>query len=119
MLIVLVWFWGLEEVTAPIQDWFYVAELVPVNNKQTCVLRVVEVIVHQSITRLQTKLPLSKIGKFSQDEKAKIYWNDTNNFLRSDELLLYKAVIIKLSDTEVDNLFIEASKLYKDSYFIV
>lgn len=108
----------LEEVERPKQEGFYAVEVAPVNDKQTWELRAVEVVVPQSITRLQAKLQLSKIGKFSQvetltqnDEKAKIYWNDAANFLRTDEILLYMAGILELSDAELDNLFIEASLL--------
>ena len=108
----------LEEVEQPKQDGFYAVEVAPVNNKQTWELRAVEVVVPQSITRLQAKLQLSEIGKFSQvetliqeDEKAKIYWNDAANFLRTDVILLYMAGILELSDAELDNLFIEASLL--------
>ena len=108
----------LEEVEQPKQEGFYAVEVAPVNNKQTWELRAVEVVVPQSITRLQAKLQLSEIGKFSQvetltqeDEKAKIYWNDAANFLRTDAILLYMAEILELSDAELDNLFIEASLL--------
>ena len=108
----------LIEVEQPKQDGFYAVEVAPVNNKQTWELRAVEVVVPQSITRLQAKLQLSEIGKFSQvetltqeNEKAKIYWNDATNFLRTDAILLYMAGILELSDAELDNLFIEASLL--------
>ena len=108
----------LEETEMPIKEGFYAVEVTPVNNKQTWELRAVEVVVPQSITRLQAKLQLSEIDKFSQvetlvqeDEKSKIYWNDADNFLRTDETLLYMASILGLSDEELDNLFIEASKL--------
>ena len=108
----------LKEVEEPKQEGFYAVEVAPINNKQTWELRAVEVVVPQSITRLQAKLQLSEIGKFSQvetltqeDEKAKIYWNDAANFLRTDAILLYMAGILELSDAELDNLFIEASLL--------
>lgn len=76
-----------------------------------------ELSVPSSITRLQAKLQLSEIGKFSQvealvqqDEKAKIYWSDASNFLRTDATLLYMASMLGLSDEDLDNLFIAASK---------
>lgn len=76
------------------------------------------VIIPSSITRLQAKLQLSEIGKFSQvetlvqqSEKAKIYWNDADNFYRTDDILLYMANKIGLDDTQLDDLFLKASKL--------
>ena len=108
----------LIEVPEPIQDGYYAVEVAPVNNKQTWELREIEIQVPQSITRLQAKLQLSEIGKFSQvealiqgNEKAKIYWNDSQNFYRDDEILLNMATALGLTDEQLDDLFLKASKL--------
>ncbi|MDD2290684.1 MAG: hypothetical protein PHV52_00260 [Aliarcobacter sp.] len=76
------------------------------------------VVIPTSITRLQAKLQLSKIGKFSQvealmqeNEKARIYWNDADNFYRNDAILLNMAKALGLTDTQLDDLFLQASKL--------
>lgn len=77
-----------------------------------------ENVVPTKITRLQAKLQLSEIGKFSQaevfvqkDEKAKIYWSDADYFYRNDEILLYMAEILEINDEQLDDLFLKASKL--------
>lgn len=79
---------------------------------------VAENVVPTKITRLQAKLQLSEIGKFSQaevfvqkDEKAKIYWSDADYFYRNDEILLYMAEILEINDEQLDDLFLKASKL--------
>lgn len=108
----------LEETEIPTQDGFYAVEVAPVNNKQTWELKEIEVHVPTSITRLQAKLQLLEIGLLdevetliSQDKKAQLYWNEANNFLRTDEILLSMAVKIGLSDTQLDDLFLQASKI--------
>lgn len=70
------------------------------------------------ISRLQAKLQLLEIGLLDevevlieQDRKAKLYWADSQNFLRNDGILLGMAMALGLSDTQLDSLFIEASKL--------
>ena len=79
---------------------------------------VVEIIVPQSITKLQAKLQLLEIGLLdevealiSQDRKAMLYWTDSQNFLRTDTILCGMAAFLQLTDEQLDNLFIEASKL--------
>ena len=74
--------------------------------------------VPKSITRLQAKLQLLEIGLLDevealieQDRKAKLYWTDSQNFLRNDEILLGMATALGLSDAQLDDLFLQASKL--------
>lgn len=76
------------------------------------------VIIPNSVTKLQAKLQLLEIGLLDevetlieQDRKAKLYWTDSQNFLRNDEILLSMATALGLSDAQLDDLFVEASKL--------
>lgn len=78
----------------------------------------IEVVVPKSITRLQAKLQLLEIGLLdevedlvAQDRKVQLYWNEADNFYRTDSILLSMATALKLTDEQLDNLFIEASKL--------
>lgn len=76
------------------------------------------VIIPNSITKLQAKLQLLEIGLLDevealieQDRKAKLYWIDSQNFLRTDEILLGMATALGLNDAQLDDLFVKASKL--------
>lgn len=77
-----------------------------------------ENIVPTKISRLQAKLQLLEIGLLDeveilveQDRKVKLYWNDADNFYRTDEILLGMATALGLTDTQLDDLFLQASKL--------
>lgn len=70
------------------------------------------------ITRLQAKLQLLEIGLLdevedlvAQDRKVQLYWKEADNFYRTDSILLSMATAIGLTDEQLDELFIEASKL--------
>ena len=70
------------------------------------------------ITRLQAKLQLLEIGLLdevedlvAQDRKVQLYWKEADYFYRTDEILLNMVTVLKLTDAQVDDLFIEASKL--------
>ena len=76
------------------------------------------VIIPNSVPKLQVKLQLLEIGLLDeaetlieQDRKAKLYWTDSQNFLRNDEILLGMATALGLSDAQLDDLFVKASKL--------
>jgi len=76
------------------------------------------VIIPNSVTKLQAKLQLLEIGLLDevealieQDRKAKLYWTDSQNFLRTDEILLGMATALGLNDAQLDDLFVKASKL--------
>lgn len=76
------------------------------------------VIIPNSVTKLQAKLQLLEIGLLDevetlieQDRKAKLYWTDSQNFLRTDEILIGMAAALGLSDAQLDDLFVKASKL--------
>lgn len=107
----------LEEVPAPVQDGFYAVEVAPIKNKQTWELIAIPVEVPQSIQPLQAMLQLLEIGLLDeveemvkQDRKVQLYWDKAHNFYRNDEILLGMAAALGLSDVELDDLFIEASK---------
>lgn len=70
------------------------------------------------ISRLQAKLQLLEIGLLdevedlvAQDRKVQLYWKEADNFYRTDSILLSMATAIGLTDEQLDELFIEASKL--------
>lgn len=74
--------------------------------------------VPNSVTKLQAKLQLLEIGLLDevevlveQDIKVKLYWKDASNFYRSDEILLGMAIALGLNDEQLDDLFLQASKL--------
>ena len=71
-----------------------------------------------SISKLQAKLQLLEVGLLDkaediikQDRTAEIYWTDSQNFYRNDPILLGIAAALNLTDTQLDELFMEASKL--------
>lgn len=93
----------------------YVEIIAPIVEEK---LPVDENIVPTKITRLQAKLQLLEIGLLDevevlveQDRKVKLYWNDADNFYRTDEILLGMATALGLSDAQLDDLFLQASKL--------
>lgn len=71
-----------------------------------------------SITPLQAKLQLLEIGLLDeveelvkQDRRVEIYWTNAQKFNKDDEILKTMATALGLSDTQLDELFINASKL--------
>ncbi len=77
-----------------------------------------ENVVPTKITRLQAKLQLLEIGLLDeveemvkQDRRVELYWSDATNFYRTDEILLGMATTIGLSNEQLDDLFLQASKL--------
>ena len=108
----------LIETPAPVQEGFNAVEIAPVNNKQTWELKAIETTIPQSITPLQAKLQLLEIGLLDEvetlivkDRKAELYWNGASQFLIDDEILLNMAAVIGLSQEQLNNLFLQASKL--------
>lgn len=76
------------------------------------------VIVPNSITPLQAKLQLLEIGLLDEvesmvkaDRKVELYWTNAQNFYKDDAILQNMAMALGLSDTQLDELFINASKL--------
>ena len=108
----------LEEVKAPVQDGFYAVEGAPINNKQTWELIEIPKVVPQSITPLQAKLQLLKLGLLDEvealvtgDRTAQLYWEYASVVERDNAVLLLMANSIGLTSEQVDEMFIEASKL--------
>ena len=93
----------------------YVEIIKPIEEEEVLVD---ENVVPTKITRLQAKLQLLEIGLLDeveeiakQDRRVELYWNDATNFYRTDEIFLGMATTIGLSDVQLDDLFLQASKL--------
>ena len=108
----------LIEVEAPIQDGFYATEVAPINNTQTWELIEIPKEVPKSITPLQAKLQLLKLGLLDEvealvtgDRTSQLYWEYASVIERDNEILLMMAEQLGLTSEQVDEMFIEASKL--------
>ena len=108
----------LIEVEQPKQDGFYAVEVVPVNNVQTWELREIPKEVPQSITPLQAKLQLLKLGLLDEvetlvtgDRTSQLYWEYASVVERDNAVLLLMAEQLGLTSEQVDEMFIAASKL--------
>lgn len=108
----------LEEVEQPKQEGFYAVEVAPINNKQTWELKEIPKVVPQSITPLQAKLQLLKLGLLDEvealvtgDRIAQLYWEYASVIERDNAVLLLMANSLGLTSEQVDEMFIEASKL--------
>ncbi len=76
------------------------------------------VIITPSITPLQAKLQLLEIGLLDeveelvkQDRRVEIYWTNAQKFNKDDEILKNMATALGLSSEQLDDLFLQASKL--------
>lgn len=101
-----------KEILIPLEEYCKTLEIAPYVEPEPVV------IIPNSVTKLQAKLQLLEIGLLDdvetlieQDRKAKLYWTDSQNFLRTDEILLGMATALGLSDAQLDDLFLKASKL--------
>ena len=72
----------------------------------------------KSITPLQAKLQLHRVGLLDEveamaatDRKVSLYWNEALEIRRDHATLLAMATALGLSDSQVDEMFIEASKI--------
>ncbi len=108
----------LEEVEQPKQEGFYAVEVAPINNKQTWELREIPKEVPQSITPLQAKLQLHKLGLFDEvealvanDRTSQLYWEYASVIERDNEILLMMVDQLGLTEDMVDDMFINASKI--------
>ena len=88
----------LIEVEQPKQDGFYAIEVAPINNTQTWELREIPKVVPQSITPLQAKLQLLKLGLLDEvealvtgDRTAQLYWEYASVVERDNAVLLLMA----------------------------
>ena len=108
----------LIEVEQPKQEGFYAIEVAPINNTQTWELIEIPKVVPQSITPLQAKLQLLKLGLLDEvealvtgDRTAQLYWEYASVIERDNDILLLMANSLGLTSEQVDEMFIEASKL--------
>ena len=100
-------------------EFEYVEKIVPTVEEEKIEEQIVdENSVPTKISRLQAKLQLLEIGLLdevedlvAQDRKVQLYWKEADNFYRTDSILLSMATTIGLTDEQLDELFIEASKL--------
>ena len=72
----------------------------------------------ESITPLQAKLQLLEMGLLGEvdtlvanDRKVQLYWEYALSIERYNDILLSMATQLGLTDEQLDNMFIEASKL--------
>lgn len=93
--------------------------------EETEVEEIIEVVVEQMeaqlptcITPLQAKLQLLEIGLLDeveelvkQDRRVEIYWTNAQKFNKDDEILKTMATDLGLSSEQLDDLFLQASKL--------
>lgn len=77
-----------------------------------------ENLVPTKITRLQAKLQLLEIGLLDeveemvkQDRRVELYWTDAQSIERNHPILNQMVMALGLTSEQLDNLFIEASKL--------
>ena len=108
----------LEEVEEPKQEGFYAVEVAPINNKQTWELREIPKEVPQAITPLQAKLQLLKLGLLDEvealvinDRTAQLYWEYALVIERDNEVLLSMSERLGFTSEQLDDMFINASKL--------
>lgn len=101
-----------KEILIPLEEYCKKQKIAPYVEPEPVV------IIPHSVTKLQAKLQLLEIGLLDdvetlieQDRKAKLYWTDSQNFLRTDEILLGMATALGLNDAKLDDLFLQASKL--------
>lgn len=100
-----------KETLIPLEEYCKTVQISPYVEPEPVI------IIPNSVTKLQAKLQLLEIGLLDevealieQDRKAKLYWTDSQNFLRTDEILLGMATALGLNDAQLDDLFLQASK---------
>lgn len=101
-----------KEIFIPLEEYCKTLEIAPYVEPEPVI------VIPNSVTKLQAKLQLLEIGLLDdvetlieQDIKVKLYWTDSQNFLRTDEIILGIATALGLSDAQLDDLFLKASKL--------
>lgn len=101
-----------KEILIPLEEYCKTLKIAPYVEPKLVIT------IPNSVTKLQAKLQLLELGLLDevetlieQDRKAKLYWTDSQNFLRTDEILLGMATALGLSSEQLDDLFLQASKL--------
>ena len=96
----------------------YVEKVVEVDEEKIEEPKLDENNVPLSITPLQAKLQLLEIGLLDeveelvkQDRRVEIYWTNAQKFNKDDEILKTMATALGLSSEQLDDLFLQASKL--------
>ena len=99
-------------------EFEYVEKVVEVDEEKIEEPKLDENNVPLSITPLQAKLQLLEIELLDeveelvkQDRRVEIYWTNAQKFNKDDEILKTMATALGLSSEQLDELFIEASKL--------
>ena len=108
----------LIEQAAPSQDGYVAIEKAPINNVQQWELLPKSIAVPRALTPLQAKLQLLELGLLDEvdtlvatDRKIQLYWEYALTIERNNEVLLSMAEQIGLTSEQLDDMFIEASKL--------
>lgn len=96
----------------------YVEKVVEVDEEKIEEPKLDENNVPLSITPLQAKLQLLEIELLDeveelvkQDRRVEIYWTNAQKFNKDDEILKTMATALGLSSEQLDDLFLQASKL--------
>ena len=96
----------------------YVEKVVEVDEEKIEEPKLDENNVSLSITPLQAKLQLLEIELLDeveelvkQDRRVEIYWTNAQKFNKDDEILKTMATALGLSSEQLDDLFLQASKL--------
>lgn len=99
-------------------EFEYVEKVVEVDEEKIEEPKLDENNVPLSITPLQAKLQLLEIGLLDeveelvkQDRRVEIYWTNAQKFNKDDEILKTMATALGLSSEQLDDLFLQASKL--------
>jgi len=99
-------------------SFVHVEKIIKIEDEKVEELPVDENNVPTRITPLQAKLQLLEIGLLDEveeivktDRKVEIYWANAQNFNKDDEILKSMAIAINLSNEQLDDLFLQASKL--------
>lgn len=101
-----------KEILIPLEEYCKQQKIAPYVEPKPVV------IIPNSITPLQAKLQLLDEELLDEvevmvkvDRKIELYWTNAQNFYRNDEILLGMATALGLSDAQLDDLFLQASKL--------
>lgn len=99
-------------------EFEYVEKVVEVDEEKIEEPKLDENNVPLSITPLQAKLQLLEIELLDeveelvkQDRRVEIYWTNAQKFNKDDEILKTMATALGLSSEQLDDLFLQASKL--------
>ena len=108
----------IEDTEMPVMEGYTAVEVDPVDYKQTWSLVPNVEEIPQSVTRLQAKLALLDMGMLdavevllNNDRRAKIYWEDAVTLERQNPTLLGMTSSLNLTEQDLDNLFLAASKI--------